>query len=55
VEFPGGKRTREVLEKIITEHVFPGTRILTDGWAGYRHLEALGDSLISRVATALVN
>ena len=43
VECPGGKRTREVLEKIILEHVEPGTTIFTDCWAGYNHLEELGD------------
>ena len=38
VECPGGKRTREVLMKIIHDHVLPGTHILTDGWAAYRTL-----------------
>ena len=43
VECPGGLRTREVLEKIITEHVEKGTTIYTDCWAEYTHLEDLGD------------
>ena len=42
VECPGGRRTREVLEKIIVEHVEPGTTIFTDCWAAYNHLEDLG-------------
>ena len=42
VECPGGLRTREVLEKIIVEHVEVGTKIITDGWKGYVHLEELG-------------
>ena len=43
VECPGGKRTREVLEPIIEAHVAPGTHIITDGWAAYRHLEEKGE------------
>ena len=31
VECPGGKRTREVLEKIIVDHVEVGTKIIMDG------------------------
>ena len=46
VECPGGRRTREVLEKIIVEHVEPGTTIFTDCWAAYNHLEELGISRI---------
>ena len=42
VECPGGKRTREVLEKIIVDHVEVGTKIITDGWKAYQHLEELG-------------
>ena len=42
VECPGGKRTREVLEPIISKHVAPGTHIITDGWKAYRHLEEKG-------------
>ena len=43
VECPGGLRTREVLEKIIVDHVQPGSIICTDGWAAYNHLEDLGN------------
>ena len=42
VECPGGLRTREVLEKLILEHVELVTKIITDGWKGYVHLEDLG-------------
>ena len=42
VECPGGFRTREVLEKIILEHVELGTTIYTDCWKAYNHLEDLG-------------
>ena len=45
VECPGGLRTREVLEKIIVDHVEPGTTIFTDCWAAYNHLEDLGKLL----------
>ena len=45
VECPGGLRTREVLEKIILEHVEVRTKIITDGWKGYIHLEELGIDL----------
>ena len=38
VECPGGRRTREVLEKIIVDHVQPGSTIYTDGWSSYREL-----------------
>ena len=46
VECPGGKRTREVLEAIILDHVAAGTHIITDGWAAYKHLEEKGNILI---------
>ena len=36
------RRTKEVLHKIILEHVHEGTTILTDGWAAYRSLPELG-------------
>ena len=42
VECPGGKRTREVLEHIIVNHVAEGSHIITDGWAAYRHLDEKG-------------
>ena len=42
VECPGGKRTQEVLETIILKHVAPGTHIITDGWAAYKHLGEKG-------------
>ena len=47
VECPGGKRTREVLEKIIVDHVEVGTKIITDGWKAYQHLEELGFYMFS--------
>ena len=43
VECPGGRRTREVLEKIIVDHVQPGSTIYTDGWKAYHHLGDLGN------------
>ena len=52
VECPGGLRTREVLEKIIVEHVEPGTTIFTDCWAAYNHLGDLGkllETVFSRI------
>ena len=36
------RRTKDVLLKIIQEHVHVGTTILTDGWAAYRSLPELG-------------
>ena len=36
-ELPNRKKL--TLEKVIEEHVLPGTKILTDGWAGYKDLE----------------
>ncbi len=26
----------------VTEHVEPGARVITDGWAGYRGIDKLG-------------
>ena len=42
---PDNKRDRATLESLILKRVRPGTRVLTDGWAGYKHLEKLGKSL----------
>ena len=42
VECPGGRRTREVLEKIILEHVEQSTTIHTDCWSAYNHIGELG-------------
>ena len=39
---PDGKRTKKVLEPIISQHVAKGTTILTDGWSSYKDLEKLG-------------
>ena len=39
-ELPNRKKL--TLEKVIEEHVLPGTKILTDGWAGYKDLEKKG-------------
>ena len=41
-ECPGNKRDRKTLETLIVKRIRPGTRILTDGWSGYRRLEHLG-------------
>ena len=41
-ECPNNKRDRETLEKLILKRVRLGTKILTDGWAGYKQLEKLG-------------
>ena len=49
VECPGGRRTREVLEKIILEHVEKGTTIHTDCWSAYNHLGDLGISNMSNI------
>ena len=46
-ECPGGKRTREVLEAMIQQHVHTGTTILTDGWMAYRQLASLGVLVIT--------
>ena len=54
VECPGGKRTREVLEKIIVDHVQPGTTIFTDCWAAYNHLEDLGNRLITILSLVMI-
>ena len=43
-ECPGGKRTKEVLEELITKHVETGSVILTDGWQAYRDLARLGEA-----------
>ena len=39
---PNNKRDRKTLEALILKRVRLGTKILTDGWAGYKHLEELG-------------
>ena len=39
---PNNKRDRETLETLILKRVRLGTKILTDGWAGYKQLEKLG-------------
>jgi len=41
---PDNKRDRATLESLILKRVRPGTRVLTDGWSGYKHLEKLGFS-----------
>jgi len=35
-------RTKEVLTKLITDNVKPGTHIITDNWPSYTGLEDLG-------------
>lgn len=35
-------RSKETLVKCIKDYVEPGTKIITDGWAGYSSLEVLG-------------
>ena len=42
VRCPKNKRDKETLERIILDNVEPGTRIITDGWAAYKGLSALG-------------
>ena len=39
---PNNKRDRKTLETLILKRVRLGTKILTDGWSGYKHLEELG-------------
>ena len=41
-ELPNRKKL--TLERVIEEHVLPGTKILTDGWAGYKDLEKRGET-----------
>ena len=41
-ECPNNKRDRETLEKLILKRARLGTKILTDGWDGYKQLEKLG-------------
>ena len=41
-ECPNNKRDRKTLEGLIVKRIRPGTRILTDGWSGYKRLEHLG-------------
>ena len=36
------KRDRETLEEVIVRRVRPGTRVLTDGWKAYHHLNEIG-------------
>ena len=40
---PENKRDRKTLEGLIQKRVPVGTKILTDGWAGYKQLEKLGN------------
>ena len=41
---PQNKRDRKTLEALmIQKRVRVGTKILTDGWAGYKQLEKLGN------------
>ena len=41
-ECPNNKRDRATLEALILKRVRLGTKILTDGWNGYKQLEKLG-------------
>ena len=41
-ECPNNKRDRKTLEDIILKRVRLGTKILTDGWSSYKHLQELG-------------
>ncbi|TRY81225.1 hypothetical protein TCAL_10446 [Tigriopus californicus] len=45
VEVPN--RTRQTLEEVIVEHVRGGSRIYTDGWAGYAHLNEINGGMYS--------
>lgn len=38
-------RTRETLEQAIIENIRPGTRIYSDGWAGYNHIKDIGGGI----------
>ena len=40
---PENKRDRKTLEALIQKRVRVGTKILTDGWAGYKQLGKLGN------------
>jgi len=33
------RRNAAMLEQIITDHVLPGTIIVTDAWAGYNNID----------------
>ena len=40
---PENNRNRNTFEALIQKRVQVGTKILTDGWAGYKQLEKLGN------------
>ena len=42
VKCPKNKRDKETLEQLILDNVEIGTKIITDGWAAYKGLSALG-------------
>ncbi len=53
---PLADASAESLHSFVTDHVEPGTRVITDGWQGYRGLEKLGyvhDRRSQRAARAL--
>jgi len=39
------RRNAATLEQIITDHVLPGTIIVTDGWAGYDNIDRINDGV----------
>lgn len=45
VEVPN--RNRDTLEEAIVEHIRPGTRIYSDGWAGYNGIDQINGGIYS--------
>ena len=39
---PVANRTRVTLQPIIEQHIQPGTRVMSDGWAAFAELETFG-------------
>ena len=35
---PNNSKSEETLISMIQKHVLPGTKVITDGWAGYKNL-----------------
>ena len=42
IMYPVENRTTATLKAILTRHIQPGSRVFTDGWAGYKFLTEAG-------------